>query len=275
MSFEYKNWIKHDEKPMMYHYKPIISEMTCLYHIRNENFVLFHKIMLLLKNPEHINFITHAQFSINGQNFPKNLIFEIKLKRFKKMTDYCYELEFIVEKTTNVQLMIPTFCMLNHSYEIKIFLNKEKCVEKYLELFPEIILQNYIIDFAIRKNIYHSLWKINTTRGQLFFLNGIMCINEKTYDTIYQEIYDNIHNEIYNEYMKKLYGRMPLKIIINYLEYIDMFMSHKNDNINYEKTLIDEIVNKLSIDWHITKMNTLDGYVLYIDNALKDDNCIH
>ncbi len=247
---EYKNWLSDGTKPIFRLHETIVSNNNNKHTFQiYRKFDVLSKFMLIIKKPDDINHILEARIEIGDPLF----IFKLVPDEFIKISAYCYELPFIIECDSNVQMLIPLVAIQNQQNIILNIFSKKKCT-------VEILCEYYnISNINNRRTLVHKTWEISTNHGLVRILSGMIGIIDSTsspsisiaWGTKYNDIHDIIYNMYYHN---KILSGKSFKCEIRYNDVNDII---DNDNL-------DKIIEAISCEWNFYYKKNINGVTLYL-----------
>ena len=206
--------------------------------------------MILFNSSDGINDIAEARLNIGS-----SLNYKLTPIEFKPISKYCYELEFIIENTTNAELILPLVAMehCRNNICVSLYLKRQQHIEN-----PEIICEYYNAPVELRRYIYQQSLHLDTNRGRIICMSGyISAFHKFIFSFSENSNYDMIHGQILDKYREyRLSLSKSFKFAIDYREY----------------TYIDEkefanIIYGLSIEFDVYCQisNDLSTWTLYFE----------
>jgi hypothetical protein len=247
----YNTWLSHGEKPIVRLHDPWLVSNTRYNYDIYSGFDILQKFKLLLNNPVDIENILEARLTIG---FHATTL-QLNPKQFVRVSDFCYELNFINETTTNAPLLIPLIAIQYHkNINLTLFV-KNKCT-----INPQILCEYYDLPTNVRREVAAGTWEINTNHSYLRIMRG-MCGFVKC-QSIYSFHFDNdynlIHDKLYQEYLnQKLLQGKSFEFKINY--------NNTDLTLTISEEIFEEIIRGLSFEWDVyyQKDNKSGDFIIY------------
>lgn len=245
----YAEWLNNHNKAIVRTHHPIQSS-SCKYTYRLcDEFDILSKIIITFDEAIHFDEILEARLQI-GSCLTS---FKLEKERFKRLSDFSYELEFAVEKYTRKQLLIPLIAISHHRY-LQIFL----FVKNMLNVSPQIICEYYNLNNSfVRNALTRNMHCIELEDGgEIHIMGGTIGLKQtKWIPSIWQNNYYNIISDQLSQtyYQQKIINGRNFELAINYQDF------------DIDQEILDKIIHGLSIEWNIycQKNTETEGYLLY------------
>ena len=246
--FKYTDWLSDGTKPIYRSHSPYVFDNNRYEYNINTDFDILQEFMILLDNPEDINEIREVRLEVgtcsNG--------FKVPVNNFIKISEFCYKIQFIIEKETDTDFMFPLISIIYHKNLILSVFVKNK-----LSSDPKIVCRYYNVLSSIRRELGRLNTTIDTNHGPIKIMSGFIGCGYDNYIFSYShnDSYNKIHDLLYAKYYdyKILHGH-SFESKIKYNDVKDMVDNHKDFCM---------IIEGLCFEWRLYCVKSGHDYTIY------------
>lgn len=246
--FKYTDWLSDGTKPIYRSHSPYVFDNNRYEYTIDTEFDILQEFMILLDKPEDINEIREVRLEA-GIFFNS---FKVPVSNLIKISDYCYKIQFLIEKETQTDFIFPLVGLHYHKkFILSVF------VKNKLSGTIQILCKYYNVLTVIRRKLSQLNTTIDTNHGSLKFLSGMFgsASDRYIFSVSHNDSYDKIHDLLYAKYYdyKILHGH-SFESKIKYNDVKDMVDNHEEFCM---------IIEGLCFEWRLYCEKSGHDYVIY------------